>query len=147
MPSRARITQQSACPVSVYSTKGKEGTLEAVSNRSMLLPSVSWGFSIGSPHQSMQVSSCVMLHEFPINRSSSSAVFGVNGSLWLLIMHKMTDSSPSTLSPFLGILLSHKSSLQVGNPKTSTLSSKKVEVGCVSIMNDSCQVVNSLPPI
>ena len=126
-------------------TEEMEDTLSAGSSSSPLPPSVSLGLANRASRQLRQVSSRATLNEFPANGSSSSSAFNLNGSS--PIVRTKTDSSLSTSSPFGGISPGRKSSLQVGNPRTSTSSSQKIEVDSVSVASDSRLMVNSPPPI
>ena len=127
----------------------KESALGPGSSTSPVPPSVSLGLANRAPRQLRQVSSRATLNEFPTNGSSSNSLFGPNGSSRSPPIARSTaESSPSTSSPLGGILPGRKSSLQVGNARTSSSISQKTEVDAVSITNDSrSQVVNSPPPI
>ena len=130
-------------------TEKKESPPGPGSNTSPVPPSVSLGLANRAQHQLRQVSSRATLNEFPTNASSSSSPFGPNGSSRSTpIARSTTELSPSMSSPLGGILPGRKSSLQVGNARSSSSFSQKTEVDSVSITNDSrSQVVISPPPI
>ena len=103
----------------------KEGALGPESSTSPVPPSVSLGLAIRAPPQLRQMSSHAMLNDLT-NESSSSSLFGLNGSSRSpAIVRSTVELLPSMSSPFGGILPGCKSSLQVGNARISSLFSQK----------------------